>query len=223
MKGIYQYIDTKNNEIVYIGKDNYIDKSKRNNEHYAPSRYNEQVINRVLQNNPDRYEYKVIYVGDFDENLLRTLEFNSIAEFKRIHNGNRPKFNFTDGGEDNPMNHEEIRKKVSQPGPKNGMYGKGHLISGPKNGMYKKRHKQSSRIKMSHHRNNTGILNVSCRKDGCNVYRYYDKDGKRKSISSMDIDVLKEKVLAQELEWTILDTDLANDTLHNRKRKYNEK
>lgn len=38
--------------------------------------------------------------------------------------------------------------------------------------------------------NQTGILNVSCRKDGCNLYRYYDDNGKRQCISSMDFNRL---------------------------------
>lgn len=99
IQGIYQFRDKTNNEIVYIGKDSHINESKRLKNHYKPSLYNEQQINRVLQNNRGRYEYEVIYAGIFDGDMLNTLEINTIAEFKRSHEGKRPKFNFTDGGE----------------------------------------------------------------------------------------------------------------------------
>lgn len=116
MQGIYQYIDKKTNEIVYIGKDSYIDERRRYNAHLAPSNYNTQPFNRVLQNNPDRYQYEVVYAGDFDNNLLNALEINSIAEFKLKNNGNRPKFNFTDGGEGicGFTHSEETKKKISE-------------------------------------------------------------------------------------------------------------
>lgn len=99
IQGIYQFRDKTNNEIVYIGKDSHINESKRLKNHYKPSLYNEQQINRVLQNNCGRYEYEVIYAGIFDGDMLNTLEINTIAEFKLLHDGKRPKFNFTDGGE----------------------------------------------------------------------------------------------------------------------------
>ena len=99
IQGIYQFRDTTTNEIVYIGKDSHINQSQRLKNHYKPSLYNEQQINRVLQNNHGRYEYEVIYAGSFDNDMLNTLEINTIAEFKQLHNGKRPKFNFTDGGE----------------------------------------------------------------------------------------------------------------------------
>lgn len=116
MQGIYQYIDKKTNEIVYIGKDNHINEKRRYNAHLAPSHYNIQPFNRVLQNNPDRYQYEVVYAGDFDNNLLNALEINSIAEFKLKNNGNKPKFNFTDGGEGicGFTHSEETKKKISE-------------------------------------------------------------------------------------------------------------
>ena len=92
MNGIYQYRDLKTDEIVYIGKDSQIDKDKRHKEHLMPSKYNVQPFNRILQNNTDRYQYEIIYCGNYSKELLNTLEINSIAEIN-------PKFNFTKGGE----------------------------------------------------------------------------------------------------------------------------
>ena len=99
IQGIYQFRDRTTNEIVYIGKDSHINESKRLKNHYKPSLYDEQQINRVLQNNQGRYKYEVVYAGSFDNDVLNTLEINTIAEFKRLHDGERPKFNFTDGGD----------------------------------------------------------------------------------------------------------------------------
>jgi hypothetical protein len=93
MNGIYCYQDTlKDNQIVYVGKDSFIDKNRRHQEHRWKSRYHKQVINRVLQNNPDRYNYQIILKGNLSEKLLNAFE----KVFIHKHN---PKFNFTDGGD----------------------------------------------------------------------------------------------------------------------------
>ena len=65
MEGIYCYKDLQTNKIVYIGKDCQINKHRRNRQHFQKGRYNDQQINRVLQNNPDRYKYIVLKKGDF--------------------------------------------------------------------------------------------------------------------------------------------------------------
>ena len=56
-KGIYGYWDNYIGDVVYIGKDARINNNRRMKDHQTPSRYNEQQINRVVQNNPDRYIY----------------------------------------------------------------------------------------------------------------------------------------------------------------------
>lgn len=101
MNGIYQYRDLKTDEIVYIGKDSQIYRDRRHKQHLQPSNYDTQIVNRALQNNPDRYQYEIVYAGDFSKDMLNILEINTIAEFKLLHNGKRPKFNYTDGGEGN--------------------------------------------------------------------------------------------------------------------------
>ena len=150
--GIYCYKDLLNNEsVVYIGKDSNIATLSRHKNHYKPSRYNEQQINRVLQNNPDRYKYETIYEGEFDEWLLNTLEVNTIAEFKLSHDGKRPKFNFTDGGEGMRGFHpsKDSRRKMSE------------SHKGEKHHLYKKHHSEETRKKISeslkggHHSNET--------------------------------------------------------------------
>jgi hypothetical protein len=112
MMGIYCYKDTqKNNEIVYIGKDSYINKHKRHTYHNAPSCYNNQQINRVLQNNPNRYKYEVLKAWDkkkYNEKLASALEIIYIRRYNPI-------FNFTKGGEGllGVKLSEETRKKIS--------------------------------------------------------------------------------------------------------------
>ena len=48
-KGIYCYYDNLRCEIIYVGKDSYIDKNKRHKDHYNPLLKGAQRINGVLQ------------------------------------------------------------------------------------------------------------------------------------------------------------------------------
>lgn len=172
MKGIYKYTDLKTGDVVYVGKDSRIDINKRHKQHLQPSMYDNQPFNRILQNNPDRYEYSVVYAGDFDDDLLNVLEINTIAE-------ENPKFNFTIGGDgisgykhskeskqkmsenhadfsgENHPNYgktlsDETRKKLSEAnkGENHPMYGR----TGEKHPMYGKHHSDEARRKMSESR-----------------------------------------------------------------------
>ena len=91
MNGIYAYIDNETNSIIYIGQDGNIDKNRRHKDHTSKWSYNDQQINRVLQNNPDRYEYKILKKGNFNDNLLNALEIIYIHRYS-------PLFNYTIGG-----------------------------------------------------------------------------------------------------------------------------
>lgn len=100
--GIYAYWDNVKNYYVYVGKDNKINaKKNRNYQHMLPSRYEQQQINRVLQNNPDRYEYRVIMQGDYDDWELNQMEKLCIKSFKTFRKDypERNVFNFTEGGD----------------------------------------------------------------------------------------------------------------------------
>ena len=111
MRGIYAYYDTVKDEIVYVGKDSHIGENRRHKQHYQSSNYNEQTINRVLQNNKGRYDYKRIYVcpPHLDEVDLNALEMQYIEALN-------PKFNFTDGGEGicGFKHSEESKMKMSE-------------------------------------------------------------------------------------------------------------
>lgn len=166
MNGIYCYEDSlKDNQIVYVGKDSNIQEHRRHQEHLWHSRYHKQPINRILQNNKDRYKYRVLLQGDLPEKVLNGFEMAFIHRYN-------PKFNFTKGGDGsagykwtvtqrkklseihkgqvpwnkgmpNCFNHtEETKKRLSESkkGEKNPMYGKtawNNGISGKDSHMYK--------------------------------------------------------------------------------------
>ena len=190
MRGIYAYVDTMNNSVVYVGKDSNIDRCRRNYEHMSPSAYNKQKINRVLQNNPNRYEYKEVFVFDeISPTELNLLEMQQIAFFN-------PKFNFTKGGEGTSgyKLSEEHKKKISR------------TVKGENNPFFGKTHSEEFCRKQSETQNTTGYYRVSkhknktCKQGFIWMYRYYEK-GKRKSIESVNIEKLEEKVKAKGLEW----------------------
>lgn len=148
MKGIYCYVDNKTDDIVYVGKDSKID--KHNNRHYQHTRkcnYNHQVINKIIQNNPSRYTYEVLFKGKskhIDDNLLNTLEMGYIETYK-------PKFNFTNGGDGRtgsiPWNKGKKFPKETHP-------------------LYGKHHSDETRLKISkNHHNVKGENNPRYRED----------------------------------------------------------
>ena len=236
-KGIYAYIDKKNNQIVYVGKDSSIHEDKRHKQHFYPSRYDAQQINRVLQNNPDRYTYQRLWeVEDCTDNHLNQIEIYFTDKYN-------PKFSYTKGGDGTSGYKwsDEQKKKISgknnpmygrtgksnpiygRTGENNHMYGKkcpehSERMKGEKNPMYNKRHTENSKRKMSKTKskryNTTGFYKVSisncssCKKGFTWRYRYCI-DSQHKSISSTDLNKLKEKVLEQDLEWKIIDEEKA--------------
>lgn len=225
MNGVYAYIDKeKNNKIVYIGIDSYIDKNKRYNDHISSSKYDDQPFNRVLQNNPNRYKYKVLKKGNFSNNLLKALEVIYIKRYQ-------PKFNFTVGGDGvlGYKHSKEIKKKISEAnkgrkfskkhkknlslshkGKNNPFFGKHHSektkkkISKANTG---KHHSVATKEKMSKTKNTSGYYRVyknktkNCKQGFRWVYRWTDKNGKRKSLSNNNIKKLEKKVKEKGLIW----------------------
>ena len=144
MNGIYGYLDLKTNEIVYIGKDSHIDNDKRHKAHLSKSRYNDQPINRILQNNPKRYKYARIIVGDFDNIMLNGLEIQYIEACN-------PKFNFTLGGDGmvGYVPSKETREKLSKANKGKKRPELSKRMIGENNHFYGKTHSLESREKMS--------------------------------------------------------------------------
>jgi len=150
MKGIYGYRDSKTEEIVYIGKDSYIDTNQRYRDHSNPSKYSAQPFNQVLQNNPDRYQYEEFCASNHcDNELLNILEKGYIEEYN-------PKFNFTEGGDGTTgYKHTlDTRKKMSESrkGKNSPNYGKtrpeetrrkiSKSLKGKKRGSFTEEHKK---------------------------------------------------------------------------------
>lgn len=207
--GIYCYRDTKkDNKVVYVGKDSHIGENRRKRQHLQPCHYNRQPFNRVLQNNPDRYTYHVLKEGDFDNNWLSALEIIYIHRYN-------PKFNYTVGGDgSNGYKHSlESRKKMSEAhkGEKNHFYGKNHTeeskqkmrdaVSGENSCWYGKNRTTENKLNVSKSTNTTGYFRVckvkrpKCKQGFLWEYKYYDENKKRHTLTSVDIDKLKKKVL----------------------------
>ena len=210
--GIYCYIDKKDNKIVYVGKDSYIHQNKRHKEHHHPSRYKEQVINTVLQNNPNRYTYQVLAFDVKDQETLNKIETMHITHLK-------PRFNFTDGGEGiSGFKHsKETIQKISdaQKGERNSMYGV--RLTGERNGNYGKTYSLKEKVNISKYQNTSGYFRVtketnkSC-KTGF-IWRYvFSENGHRKSFTSVKLDDLKNKVESYGLPWINIEKE--------EKRKY---
>ena len=117
MKGIYKYTDLDTGEVVYVGKDSHIDKNSRRNNHISSLHYEKQPFNRVLQNNPERYEYSVVWATDD----CTTLKLNKMEIlFGKIYN---PKFNFGKFGTGGSNGHtEETKIKISMAQNTSGYY-----------------------------------------------------------------------------------------------------
>lgn len=211
MKGIYCFIDKQTGMVDYIGRFSSI---RRIREHYWKSRYDDQQFNRVLQNNPNRYESKIICeYPDLTNDELNYLEIKEILKHKFLY-GEKPRFNFTIGGEGTSgyVTPEETREKISK-----SLTGRKHTTEARKN--ISEGHKgikpwntglsysTEQCVDLSKRTNTTGYFRVYIKKDktckqGYNyVYQYYDKKNKRKSISSVNIKTLEEKVKSKGLEW----------------------
>jgi len=80
--------------------------------------------------------------------------------------------------------------------------------------LYGEHHSEKTMKKMSETQNSSGYFRVSKKKNSHYKqgffwkYQYYE-NGKRKNISSVDIEKLKQKVLDKGLEWYIIDEEKA--------------
>ena len=244
--GIYGYWDNLKDDLVYVGQ--AFDIKTRHYEHLSPARYNAQTINRVLQNNEERYVLFVLKECDIED--LNHWEMTLIALFN-------PKFNYTDGGEGSRgfKHSEETKQKLSKmlSGVNNANFGKkfseehkrkiGESKKGNKNFLGKK-HTEETKQKMrearlgvkstkeartnmskaqSKRNTSTGFYLVSKKKHSKYRqgfmwgYTYLDDNGKRKSIFSISLLKLKEKVETKGLHWEIIDKELAKKTIEQDK------
>ena len=146
-----------------------------------------------------------VYIHHLDENKTNNEIWNLVpmspSEHTILHNSGR-------------VHSEETKNKISEnhadtSGKNNGFFGKNHSeetkyhLSEIRKGIPLS---QQQRINVSKSRNTTGFFRVSKKKDKCAkqgfiwTYSYYEGN-KRRVLSSVSIDKLKQKVLAKKLEW----------------------
>lgn len=233
--GIYCYIDNKTDKVVYVGKDSYIHCNMRHYRHVAPSSYDAQPINRILQNNRSRYRYKILKKGNFGNNLLNALEILYIRRY-------RPKFNFTIGGDKPkgciPWNKgktnvysEETLKRLSESHKGQVAWNKGkHISEETKEKLRQvnlgKKLSEEAKQKISESgreraksieyrlkrckRSKTGVLHLNLEKHKQTktgfVWTYkWRKNAKAYKISRVSLTKLKQEVLNRGLEWIVVD------------------
>ena len=102
------------------------------------------------------------------------------------------------GKQNIPSNVFYVAKKISE----------NHVdASGKNNPNYGKKHSEANRLKMSEIKNSCGYYRVyknkdkNCKQGYIYTYQYYDEDNKRRSISSIDIKKLENKVKKKGLKW----------------------
>lgn len=216
MGAIYSIINKENGKI-YVGLTT--NHKRRWNEHRAELNRNDH-YNDHLQNSWNKYG-----ADAFEFNILERCEDNSLEDNERwwidyFGSDNPSKgYNLTSGGNANFIVSDEVRKKLSESrkGKLNSFYGRTHsdetkrylseINSGENHPQYGTHHSIDTQIKMSSSRNTSGYFRV-CKKNDKSlkqgftwIYRYYDDDGNVKSLSSVSIDKLKDKVINQGLEW----------------------
>ena len=181
MMGIYGYWDTLKDEMVYIGQT--VNIKQRLMAHMKPSQYNRQKFNRVLQNDPERYEIHILKECAEDE--LDYWEITLIALYN-------PKHNHDNGG--------NVRRGID-----NHMYGKHHSMES------KLKMSSSSNNKTGFFR--VSKCKDKKYKQGFVYRYSYLEDGKRWDIRSNKIIALASKFKSKGLPWLILNETLARQTI----------
>lgn len=113
--GIYGYWDKEKGYYAYVGR---FSRRDRITSHYRQSLYDAQPFNRVLQNNPYKYEYRILMEGNYNNWELNQMEKLCIKSLKtfRYDYPNRSVFNFTKGGDgcSGHIHTEEHKQKISE-------------------------------------------------------------------------------------------------------------
>lgn len=215
--GIYCYIDKNINQVIYVGKDSYINKNERHKQHLKLSNKNNQPINRILQNNPQRYEYKILKKGNFSKSLLNALEIIYIKRYGTYDNrkghGKSYGFNFTIGG-DGSIGYKHSIKTLQKMRKENHPF-------------YGKNRPNKTKERISKSQTSTGFYRVVRQKDsqaknGFKWKYHYRIGDKRKVIARVNLFDLKEKVSAENLPWKTLDKERAKQTCQKYNYNYEE-
>ena len=154
---------------------------------YSSNKYYKQFLHRLIYQDANKCTLlKDSVIHHIDENPLNNdpsnLKLVSRGEHSILHNTGK-------------IASEETRKKMSNSHKGRNVWNKGV------------NHSINTCVKMSKSHNTTGFFRVhkqkdsSCKQGFIYHYSYFDVDGKRKVICSVDIDKLKDKVLSKGLEW----------------------
>ena len=234
------FTDKETGHVVYIGMDSHIDVQERIGAHYRPSAYDSQQFNRVLQNNPDRYEPKVYCYADSHE-AMEQIEFDLINLF-------RPKFNYKHGGQGKYIN-KDFQYTVAKCGLRNGkqnyviqtMFRKpliqsidvdylndicsklndGVLTPDDVRQMERKIVPSLETNLKRSKSNSSGFYRVrkrvdeTCRQGYLWIYEYYDENGKHKRFQRVNFFDLKKEVERRKMPWRIVDIDKAVATVQS--------
>lgn len=250
ISGIYGYYDKEKEYVCYIGKDSHINdpNNNRHKSHYKPSNYDSQQINRVLQNNPSRYDYFILAEGNFSDNELSKLEQRAIDIFKtfRYDYPERSVFNFTRGGDGNSgyKHTQEWKDKMSErmSGENNPFYGEEHSeetkkkmrqnhahLSGKNHPNYGKNFPQISKRMLSNSNPNfgkgdSGISHVFKEKSNRYTQGYiwvYKKiiNGKQYKKRSVNLRKLEKNVLKDNHEWIVINKEKAKKSYQESDKK----
>lgn len=210
--GIYM-IENKNTKQRYIGQSTHI--HRRWNEHVNSPQLYMYIDKAIAKHGAENFELKVICELEQDDDLLNEMEKYYVWKYNTYENDFH--YNLTPGGDFNPMKVPEIAAKFSgenNPAKNPEVRVKiSKSLSGANNPNYGKKRSEEARKKISKAKNTTGYYRVGkhkspeCRQGFRFCYRYYDDDGKRHAISSIDIKKLEKKVKAKGLEWFKLEDD----------------
>lgn len=221
--GIYK-IRRKDTGQMYIGQSiNIEDRWKQ----HCYNKKNSYIDSAIRKYGKEKFDFQIICELEQDDDLLNAMEEYYIWKYNTYKDKNH--YNLTPGGDFCPAKLPEVQAKISKANsgenhPMFGKFGKEHQCYGHKHTQETRKkmskaasgrkHKPKTIEKMSKTlskaRNTSGYYRVNKEKNStCKqgfTYRYeYYEDGRRKKISSVDINKLEEKVRAKDLEWIKFD------------------
>ena len=216
--GIYLITNTINGH-MYVGQS--IDIHRRWREHCALKDLDGSLVEKAIAKyGEDNFSFEIIITLENNTEKLNDAEREWVAILNTYEDKNH--YNLTPGGDFCPSKLPEVRAKISE-SKKGKKYSeetrkkmskahKGKKHSEEARKKMSKAHSrenlsEEARKKISEAKNTTGYYCVTkrkgptCRQGFFYVYQYYDDDGKRYAISSVDIKKLEKKVKAKGLEW----------------------